>query len=73
MKLHNKLMDRYEMVIKSWRDMPFHVVYQKPMAKRCSMEPVLDKGRVCWKGNMDRDNINELIMVKTALGGYSNY
>lgn len=53
--------------------MPFHVVYQKPIAKRCSLEPVLDKGRVCWKGNMDRDNINELIMVKTALGGYSNY
>lgn len=50
-------------------DMSLQAAYQKLITKRCSMAPVLDKGQVV--GIVDRENINELIMVKTALNKYS--
>lgn len=46
-------------------DMPLQEVYQKLMASGCSVAPVLDQGKLI--GMVDRENINELIMVKDAL------
>ena len=46
-------------------DMPLQEVYQKLMASGCTVAPVLDKGKLI--GIVDRENINELIMVKEAL------
>ena len=46
-------------------DMPLQEVYQKLMANGCAVAPVLDKSELV--GIVDRENINELIMVKEAL------
>jgi len=46
-------------------DMPLQEVYQKLMTKGCAVAPVLDNGKLV--GIVDRENINELIMVKAAL------
>ena len=46
-------------------DMPLQEVYQKLMASGCTVAPVLDNGKLI--GIVDRENINELIMVKEAL------
>lgn len=46
-------------------DMPLQEVYQKLMVNGCSVAPVMDAGQLA--GIVDRENINELIMVKEAL------
>jgi len=45
--------------------MPLQEVYQKLMANGSSVAPVIDAGQLV--GIVDRENINELIMVKEAL------
>lgn len=46
-------------------EMPIQEVYEKLMANSCSVAPVLDHGALI--GIVDKENINELILVKTAL------
>lgn len=46
-------------------DMPIQEVYEKLMSNSCSVAPVLDHGELI--GIVDKENINELILVKTAL------
>lgn len=46
-------------------DMPLQEVYQKLMANGCSVAPVLENGKLI--GIVDRENINELLLVKAAL------
>lgn len=46
-------------------DMPLQEVYQKLIANGCSVAPVMDTGQLA--GIVDKENINELIMVKEAL------
>jgi Zn-dependent protease len=46
-------------------DMPLQEVYQKLMANGCSVAPVLDDGQLI--GIVDKENIDELIMVDEAL------
>ena len=46
-------------------DMPLQEVYQKLMANGCAVAPVLDNGKLI--GIVDKENVNELIMIKAAL------
>ncbi len=45
--------------------MPLREVHEKLMVSNCSVAPVLDDGELI--GIVDKENINELIMVKGAL------
>jgi len=47
--------------------MPLQEVYQKLMMNKCTVAPVLENGQ--FVGIVDRENINELLMVKEALYG----
>nr|WKN38637.1 site-2 protease family protein [Tunicatimonas sp. TK19036] len=46
-------------------DISLQVVYQKFMASNCSVAPVLENGQLI--GIVDKENINELLMVNEAL------
>jgi len=50
--------------------MPLPEVYQKLISNSCSVAPVLDNGE--FIGIVDKENINELIMVKEAIKSNDN-
>lgn len=46
-------------------DVPLQQVYQKLMAHGCAVAPVVDNGRLL--GIVDRENIDEFLLIETAL------